>query len=90
MKRNKLSQIWASVLITAVYWMRNYPISIVASFLSPISIVVIIAFVSKGALVGVAVEGAYNLSFECRNFCIFAKSDHIPVAYSLPYLIHAT
>ena len=90
MKRNKLSQIWASVLITAVYWMRNYPISIVASFLSPISIVVIIAFVSKGALVGVAVEGALITTFVLNGILEMTDISHLKNDFKIQDMVVAS
>ena len=90
MKRNKLSQVWASVLLTAVYWMRNYPISIVASFLSPISIVVIIAFVSKGALVGVAVEGALITTFVLNGIMEMTDISHLKNDFKIQDMVVAS
>lgn len=57
MKRSKSSQIMASVLVNSLYALRNYPITLISSLLAPISILVLIAFVSKGSLTGVAIEG---------------------------------
>ena len=50
MGANKLSQLYASVLINAVYSMKNYPITLVNTFMAPLSILVIITLISHGAL----------------------------------------
>jgi ABC-2 type transport system permease protein len=57
MKRNKFSQIIASILVNSLYAMENYPVTLLNSLLAPISIIIVIAFVSKGSLTGVAIEG---------------------------------
>lgn len=90
MDRNKISQVWATVLLTAVYWMRNYPISIVASFLSPLAIVVIISFVSKGALVGVAVEGALITTFVLNGISEMGDISHLKNDFKIQDMIVAS
>jgi ABC-2 type transport system permease protein len=56
--RSVLSKLVASVLINAVYAMENYPIMLVNTLLAPLSILVVITFVSRGALIGFGIEGA--------------------------------
>ena len=90
MKRNKLSQVWASVLLSAVYWMRNYPISIVASFISPIAIILIIAFVSKGALIGVAVEGALITAFVLNGIMEMTDISHLKNDFKIQDMVVAS
>ncbi len=58
MKSNRLSQVYASVLIDAVYQMRNYPITLVSNVLAPFSVLVLILLVSHGYLLSVSIEGA--------------------------------
>jgi ABC-2 type transport system permease protein len=57
-KRSVWSQILASVLVNAVYAMENYPIMFVNTLLSPLSILIVITFVSHGMLIGFGIEGA--------------------------------
>jgi ABC-2 type transport system permease protein len=57
-KRNKFSQIMASVLVNAVYAMENYPIQLVNTLLAPFSLLVIIIIISHGGLIKVGIEGA--------------------------------
>ncbi len=57
-KRSRMSQILASVLINAIYAMENYPIMLVNTLLAPFSILIIIVLVSHGGLIKVGIEGA--------------------------------
>ncbi len=56
--RSIFSQVMASIMVNAIYAMQNYPIMFINTLLSPISILVVITFVSHGALVGLGIEGA--------------------------------
>lgn len=58
MKASRLSQVYASILIDAVYQMKNYPITLVSNVISPFSVLVLILLVSHGELLGIAIEGA--------------------------------
>ena len=90
MKRSKLSQVKASVLLTAVYWMRNYPISIVASFLSPIAIVAVVAFVSRGEFVGVAAEGALITTFVLNGILEMTDISHLKNDFKIQDMVVAS
>ncbi len=52
----------AAILVNSVYEMRNYPIVLVTTVLSPLSFLVVITFVSQGALLGVAIMGGMIMS----------------------------
>ncbi len=57
MNRNVLSELYASILVNAIYAMKNYPIMLIYSFFAPLSFLLVITIVSHGALLGVAIEG---------------------------------
>ncbi|MDE1857181.1 MAG: ABC transporter permease [Candidatus Micrarchaeota archaeon] len=57
-RKNIASQLWASVLVNAVYAMENYPIMLINTLLAPLSIFVIIVLVSHGGLLSVGIVGA--------------------------------
>jgi ABC-2 type transport system permease protein len=57
MERNRFSQVIASILVNSLYALENYPITLINSLLAPISIIIVIFFVSRGSLIGVAIEG---------------------------------
>ncbi|MEM3212273.1 MAG: hypothetical protein QXR85_03110, partial [Candidatus Micrarchaeaceae archaeon] len=58
MARNVFSQLYASILVNAIYAMKNYPVMLVNTLLAPLSILVIITFVSHGSLLDVGIMGA--------------------------------
>jgi ABC-2 type transport system permease protein len=58
MKISRLSQVYASILINAVYEMRNYPITLASNIIAPFSVLVLILLVSHGVLLGISIEGA--------------------------------
>jgi len=55
-------QILASVLVNSIYEMKNYPVVLLNTVLSPLSFLLVIAFVSRGQLIGQAVEGGFIMS----------------------------
>jgi ABC-2 type transport system permease protein len=56
---NRLNQIIASVIINAISVMQNFPIVLVQTLLGPISFIILITFVSRGALLGVGILGGF-------------------------------
>ena len=62
MRRSLLSQFFAGVLVNGVYEMKNYPIVLVTTVFSPLSFLIVITFVSKGSLLGAAIEGGLIMS----------------------------
>jgi ABC-2 type transport system permease protein len=77
MSNKILSQINASVLVNAVYAMQGYPAMLISNILSPISIIIIVSFVSHGALVGIAVAGALMTLFVSGGLSIQADLAHL-------------
>ena len=58
MKINRLNQVYASILIDAVYQMKNYPITLVSNVIAPFSVLILIILVSHGELLSISIEGA--------------------------------
>jgi ABC-2 type transport system permease protein len=58
MKTNRLSQMYASILINAVYQMKNYPITLASNVIAPFSVLILILLVSHGELLSISIEGA--------------------------------
>lgn len=57
-KISTLNQIYASVLIDAIYQMKNYPITLVSNIIAPFSVLILIILVSHGQLLGISIIGA--------------------------------
>ncbi len=62
MIRHQGSQIYASILVNALYAMVNYPIMLVNTLLAPLSILAVVTFATHGTLLPVAAEGALIMS----------------------------
>lgn len=77
MKRSKLSQLYASVLINAVYSMENYPITLVNTFMAPLSIMIIITLISHGALLSVSVAGGLIMTMVTSGIGLQADLSHL-------------
>jgi ABC-2 type transport system permease protein len=70
-------QILASVLVNAFYAMKNYPVVLINTVLSPISFLIIVNFVSKGGLLPQAIEGAYIMSMFSSGMGLQADLSHL-------------
>ena len=55
-------EVLASVLVNSIYEMKNYPVVLLNTVLSPLSFLIVITFVSKGQLIGEAIEGGFIMS----------------------------
>jgi ABC-2 type transport system permease protein len=62
LRRSFLSQFIAGILVNGVYEMKNYPIVLVTTVFSPLSFLIVITFVTKGSLLGAAIEGGLIMS----------------------------
>jgi len=86
-KRSKFSQILAAVLVNAVYEMRNYPIVLINTVLSPLSFLLLIVFVSRGSLIGEAVEGAFIMSMFSSGMGLQADLSHLKNDFKLQDMV---
>ncbi|EFD93058.1 MAG: ABC-2 type transporter [Candidatus Parvarchaeum acidophilus ARMAN-5] len=58
MKRNNLSQLYASILENKIYLIRNFPVMLFSVILQPLGFLLVIFFVSHGTLLNVAIMGS--------------------------------
>jgi ABC-2 type transport system permease protein len=86
-KRNRFSQILASILVNSIYEMRNFPIVLVNTVLSPLSFLVVIVFVSHGALIGEAVEGAFIMSMFSAGVGLQGDLSHLKNDFKLQDMV---
>src|SRR5271157_4198294 len=76
-RRSKISQLLASVLINAVYAMQNYPIMLVNTVLAPFSLLIIIVLVSHGALITIGIEGAFIMTMMTAGISLQGDLSHL-------------
>ena len=86
-KRNRFSQILAAILVNALYEMRNYPIVLINTVLSPLSFMVLIVFVSRGSLIGEAVEGGFIMSMFSSGMSLQADLSHLKNDFKLQDMV---
>jgi len=83
LKRSISSQLAAAILVNAVYEMRNYPIVLITTVLSPLSFLIVIAFVSRGSLLGQAVEGGLIMSMFQAGTALQGDLSHLKNDFKL-------
>ena len=87
MKRSKLSQIYAGVLVNAIYEMKNYPVVLVSTVISPLSLLLVITFVSEGALFGTAIQGGLIMIFFSSGIALQSDLSHLKNDFKLQDMI---
>jgi ABC-2 type transport system permease protein len=86
-KRSKLSQILAGVLVNAIYEMKNYPVVLISSVIAPLSMLFVISFVSKGTLFGAAIEGGLIMVFFSSGIALQSDLSHLKNDFKLQDMI---
>jgi ABC-2 type transport system permease protein len=86
-RRNMFSQILAGILVNAIYEMRNYPVVLVNTVLSPISFLVLIGFVSRGTLLGEAIIGGFIMSMFSAGMSLQADLSHLKNDFKLQDMV---
>ncbi|MEM0150040.1 MAG: ABC transporter permease [Candidatus Micrarchaeaceae archaeon] len=87
MARNVFSQLYASILINAIYAMKNYPIMLVNTLLAPLSILVIITFVSHGSLLDVGIMGALINTMMSSGISLQGDLSHLKNDFKLQDMV---
>jgi ABC-2 type transport system permease protein len=85
MKRS--SQFLAAILVNAIYEMRNYPIVLVNTVISPLSFLLLIVFVSGGQLTGVGIMGGFIMSMFSAGMSLQADLSHLKNDFKLQDMI---
>ncbi len=87
MKRNRLNQILASVYVNALYEMKNYPVVLLNTMLSPLSFLILIVFVSHGRLIGEAIEGGLIMSMFGAGTSLLTDMSHLKNDFKLQDMV---
>ncbi len=81
------SELLASVLVNSIYEMKNYPIVLANTVLSPISFLLVIAFVSRGQLIGEGIQGGLIMSMFSSGMGLQADLSHLKNDFKLQDMI---
>ena len=83
-------QVLASVLVNAVYAMKNYPVVLVNTVLAPISFLLVVNFVSKGELLSQAIEGAFIMSMFSSGMGLQSDLSHLKNDFKIQDMVVAS
>ena len=89
-KRSRFSQFFAAVLVNSLYEMRNYPVVLVNTVLSPLSFLVLITFVSRGTLIGEAIMGSFIMSMFSSGMSLQGDLSHLKNDFKLQDMVVAS
>jgi ABC-2 type transport system permease protein len=87
LKRNRGSQLLASILVNAIYAMINYPIVLISTLLAPFSLLIVITFVSHGTLLPVAIAGALIMTMIAAGTSMQQDLSHLKNDFKLQDMI---
>ena len=75
------------MLVNAVYEMKNYPIILLATVISPLSLLAVVTFVSKGSLLGTAIEGGLIMNFFSSGIAMSSDLSHLKNDFKLQDMV---
>jgi len=84
---SRQSQLLAAILVNAVYEMQNYPIVLLNTVISPLSFLLLIVFVSNGALIGVGIMGGFIMSMFSAGMALQGDLTHLKNDFKLQDMI---
>ena len=85
--RGAFSQFLASILINSVYAMKNYPVILINTVLSPLSFLILITLSSGGSLIGEAVEGSLIMTMFSSGTSLQGDLSHLKNDYRLQDMV---
>jgi len=86
-RRSILSEIYAGILVNSIYEMRNFPIVLINTVLSPLSFLLVIVFVSHGVLLGEAILGGFIMSMFSAGVGLQGDLSHLKNDFKLQDMV---
>jgi len=77
----------AGILVNSVYEMKNYPVVLLNTVLSPLSFLIVITFVSRGQLIGEAIEGGFIMSMFQSGMSLQGDLSHLKNDFKLQDMV---
>jgi ABC-2 type transport system permease protein len=75
------------VLVNAIYEMKNYPVVLISTVISPLSLLAVVSFVSNGALFGTAIQGGLIMVFFSSGIALQSDLSHLKNDFKLQDMI---
>ncbi|MEM0120529.1 MAG: ABC transporter permease [Thermoprotei archaeon] len=85
--RKVLNQVAAGILVNSIYEMKNYPIVLLNTVLSPLSFLTLIVFVSRGALIQDAIIGGLIMSMFSNGTALQSDLSHLKNDFKLQDMV---
>jgi ABC-2 type transport system permease protein len=85
--RSRFSQILAAILVNSIFEMRNYPVVLINTVLSPLSFLLVIVFVSRGSLIGEAIEGGFIMTMFSAGVGLQGDLSHLKNDFKLQDMV---
>jgi len=73
--------------VNSVYEMQNYPVVLLNTVVSPLSILLVIVFVSRGSLFGVGIEGGFIMAMFSAGMGMSSDLSHLKNDFKLQDMI---
>ena len=86
-RRSVFSEVLAGILVNSVYEMSNFPIVLINTVLSPLSFLLVIVFVSRGALLGEAILGGFIMSMFSAGVGLQGDLSHLKNDFKLQDMV---
>jgi ABC-2 type transport system permease protein len=86
-KRSVFSEILAGIMVNSVYEMRNFPIVLINTVLSPLSFLLVIVFVSHGTLLGEAILGGFIMTMFSAGVGLQGDLSHLKNDFKLQDMV---
>jgi ABC-2 type transport system permease protein len=83
-------QVLAGVLVNSIYAMKNFPIIMINTVLSPLSLLIVITFASRGQLIGEAIEGGFILTMFSAGMSLQRDLTHYKTDFKLQDFVVST
>jgi len=87
MKRSKINQLLASVLVNAIYAMKNYPVITLNTFLAPFSLLIVIDLISRGSLITASILGGFLMQMTSSGLSLQGDLVHFKVDFKLQDMV---
>jgi ABC-2 type transport system permease protein len=81
------SQLLASILVNAIYEMKNYPAVLIITVLSPLSFLTLILLISGGTLLGVGIVGGLIMTMFSAGTSLQADLSHLKNDFKLQDMV---
>ena len=85
--REGAREVLASVLVNSIYEMKNYPVVLLNTVLAPLSFLIVITFVSRGQLIGEAIEGGFIMSMFQSGMSLQGDLSHLKNDFKLQDMV---